>query len=495
MRTHNRLTSSEVSRFAGTRTRNPGTRRLLALLCVACLVLLQCFVISPAISGQAHAADKLTIDAEYQDEASTYARQTVDKSWLEAIETVGDATLTDEEGNETEVSGPTLAAILKETGISSKVDKVVVGDAEISNWKNPDYFLVLDGDTYQLYEGDKLVAEDVGNIYVKRASGLQPVSFSSKPASNKTSPTVGDTIKVTYKLSVDKFYKKSDDYDKDTATKLTWSGNSKVKLQSKSSTGTSGSIKAKVTKSGSITITPSSEAFPELTEGVKVSFTGQNTTTTTKAPTTTRSTYTPYRPTTRSGGIVSRTTGTTGTPTTATRPTETSSGSTDSTDPSASTDPTESTAAPSFQTISVKEVYLTAPEPDPYDPLNPDDSGDWTDVDDIDIDDGEDTDDADSGVTFPAAAGSAAVAVAACGAGAVGRVRRFRLDMGDVAAAAGASETAADGKRRFLRGGGKTDADKSAAGAKAGRPAKAAKSAAAGSEKAGRNPLKKLRKK
>ena len=105
---------------------------------------------------------------------------------------------------------------------------------------------------------------------------------------------------------------------------------------------------------------------------------------------------------------------------------------------------TAQTAAPSFQTMTVKEVYLTPMEEDPYS----DDGGeeDWEDEGWDEEDSEEDYD--DDGVSFPAAAGSAAVAVAACGAGAVGRVRKFHADMGG-AVIAGAVKAAGDGKRRF----------------------------------------------
>ena len=176
----------------------------------------------------------------------------------------------------------------------------------------------------------------------------------------------------------------------------------------------------------------------------------------------TRSTYRPtyhtYRPTRSSNTI--RTSGTGATrPTTATRPTE-----------------TVSTAAPSFQTMKVKEVYLTPVEQDPY---GGDEFGDeFTDEGTDENMDDENYD--EDGVTFPAAAGSAAVAVAACGAGAVGRVRKFHIDMGDISSA----KDIAAGGDGGMGGDGQSTETTGDAGEGEGKS----------SEKRSRNPLKKFRK-
>lgn len=474
------------------RTDTGRSRRILAFACVVCMAVLQCFMVLPAFTDQVYAAGDLVIGAEYQDDYSTYANKTISESFIDGVSDRVEVTIEGEEGEEPIVlEGPKLKAVLSEAGLSSKIDRVEVGGQDVK-WSDSSYFIVSDESGYQLYRksgsGADLVVEGFGDIYVKRSSSVKPVSFSKKPQSNNSSPTVGDTIKVTYKLSVDKFYKESDDYDSESATALTWTGNDKVKILTSSTSGTSGTVKAKVKKSGSITIAPDSAAFPELTSGVTVSFTGQPTTTkattttttttryTTRYPSTTRSTYTPYRPTVRTGAGVSTTRSSTSAPTTATRPTQTSE-----------------TLAPSFQTIKVKEVYLNAPAQDPEsgDAVFYDEYGNPVEEDPMDETEPGEEDSSDySGVTFPAAAGSAAVAAAACGAGAVGRIRRFRFDMSDAAAAVTTGLAAAGGKGRFGKGG---KGPGGSAGGASGKPAGA--SGSAPEEKKSRNPLSKIRRK
>ena len=430
--------------------RTPRSRRILAVVLVACLAVLQCMLLSPALTEKSYAAGDISVEAEYQDDAGTYAAQTLSGSTVSGLKQHSETIkIKDEETGEVveeyEVSGPELETILGKTGISSKVDKIIVGGYEIKdNWKSDRYFLAIEGGSYNLYEGKNLLVEGVDYIYVKRSSGLKPVSFKSKPASNKTNPTVGDTIKISYKLSVDEFYKKSDGFNMDEATRLTWSDKKKVNLKNKTTTGTSGTVKAVVKKPGAIKIKPKSDSFPELTDNVSVSFTGLNTTTrpTTRTYSGYRPSYTPTR-STYTGGTTRSTTPMT----TAPRPSET----------------TQTTMAPSYQTIRVKEVYLM----EVYDPVDSSEDqwgedGGWTEdewEDDTTDETYDEEDPEDNGVTFPAAAGSAAAALAACGAGAVGRVRRFRLDMGPTADAA-VETPAADAPSEPASDGGKKKSDK-----------------------------------
>ena len=389
-------------------------------------------LLSPVLTERSYAAGDITVDAEYQDDSSTYASQNLSGSTLNDLKHHSEKIVDEETGEEFELSGPTLKSILNKTGISSKVDKVIVGGYEVDGWSNEKIFLVDEGGSYNLYKGKDLLTEGVDNIYVRRSSDLKPVSFKSRPTSNKTTPTVGETIKISYKLNVDEFYKKSDGFNMEQATKLTWSANKKVTLKTKTTSGTSGHVKAVVKKPGTIKISPNSQEFSSMTDGVYVSFTGMNTTT---RPTT--RTYSTYRPTytTRSTYTVG-TTRSTAPMTTATRPSETTE-----------------TMAPSYQTIRVKEVYLmetTAPV-DPEEKLSEDDvwydDDTWEDetTDDTTIDETVDEEEPqDNGVSFPAAAGSAAAALAACGAGAVGRIRRFRADMGPLTDAPTADTSSAN---------------------------------------------------
>ena len=441
----------------------PRSRRILAVVLVVCLAALQCMLLSPVLTERAYAAGDITVDAEYQDDSSTYASQTVSGSTLDDLKHHSETIVDEETGEEHEISGPTLKSILNKTGISSKVDKVIVGGYEVDGWSNEKIFLVDEGGSYNLYKGKELLTEGVDNIYVKRSSDLKPVSFKSRPASNKTSPTVGETIKISYKLSVDEFYKKSEGFNMNQATRLTWSANKKVTLKNKTTTGLSGSVKAVVKKPGTIKISPNSDEFSYMTDGVSVSFTGVNTTT----QTTTRTYTTSYRPTytTRSTYTVG-TTGSTAPMTTATRPAETTE-----------------TMAPSYQTIRVKEVYLmeTAAPVDPAEDPWAEDDG-WTEDEwgDESTDETYDEEESqDNGVSFPAAAGSAAAALAACGAGAVGRIRRFRADMGP-APETPTAEKSATGKSAT----GKSVAEK---------PAETAPDI--GEKKSDKNPLKKFRRK
>ena len=472
----------------------PGSRRILAFVLVVCLAALQCMLLSPVLTEQSYAADSITVDAEYQDESSTYASQTLDGGTISGLkqhtETIK---VEDEETGEVieeyELSGPSLKAVLGKTGISSKVDKVIVGGYEVDGWSNEKLFLAIEGGSYNLYKGKELLVEGVDNIYVRRSSDLKPVSFKSRPASSKTTPTVGDTIKISYKLNVDEFYKKSDGFNMEDATRLTWSANKKVTLLSKTTTGTSGTIKAKVKKPGTINIRPESGMFPSVTDGVSVSFTGMNTTTTATTTRYTASTYRPYTPTTRST-YTAGTTGSTAPTTTAPRPEDTTA-----------------TMAPSYQTIRVKEVYLMETTA-PVDPADPYAEDSWEDdpyaEDDMGEDDplDEETPE-DNGVTFPAAAGSAAAAIAACGVGAVGRIRRFRTDMGPLTDAAAAGITGgagASGGRKFsLRkksaAGQGLDGTDTAAAAKQAGGGKAPDGPGGSEEQQGKNPLKKFRRK
>ena len=155
--------------------------------------------------------------------------------------------------------------------------------------------------------------------------------------------------------------------------------------------------------------------------------------------------------------------------------------------------------APSFQTITVKQVFLTPATP-AEEEVQYDEYGNPIEDEGTDDQNSEEEWDED-GVGVPAAAGSAAVAAAACGVGAVGRVRRFRHDMGGSIAAAMSTAAGEGGKRKFpgFKKSGSTDAADAAK--EAADPTKNAGEAAgsAGAEKGGRadskNPLKKFRRK
>ena len=90
--------------------RTPGSRRILAFVLVVCMAALQCMLLSPVLTEQSYAADSITVDAEYQDESSTYASQTLDggtvsglKQHTETIqiedEETGEETIVDYKGN------------------------------------------------------------------------------------------------------------------------------------------------------------------------------------------------------------------------------------------------------------------------------------------------------------------------------------------------------------------------------------------------------------
>ena len=108
----------------------PRSRRILAVVLVVCLAALQCMLLSPVLTERAYAAGDITVDAEYQDDSSTYASQTVSGSTLDDLKHHSETIVDEETGEEYELSGPTLKSILNKTGISSKVDKVIVGGYE-----------------------------------------------------------------------------------------------------------------------------------------------------------------------------------------------------------------------------------------------------------------------------------------------------------------------------------------------------------------------------
>ena len=480
------------------------SRRILAVFCVICIAVMQCFVIVPAVTEEVHAAEDVDFRANYN---TGYSVLQGDKGWIKAGKTKT-ITIPDEEGNPIEVKGYVLSSVLSKAKLDG--GSVYVNGNSISDPSN--FILVDEGGAWMLYDEGGLAVENVDLI--ESDLNKAPIKL-TKVSADKKKAYKGDEVTISYKLEVDSFFKNTDEYNnnKEDILELNWNAsNSKVSPETTTTNSTSGSFKVKVKNSGEVTISPEagdsdfnyldgsktvtlSGKKPKLVVKPKsvsikeresktctVKYNGQSvlgtsctwtsksnsiatvsasgliwgvkagkTTVTVKykgltvsvpvtvkqAQTTTysRPSYSSYhRPSysyTRSS--LHPTTGTGATSrTTATRPLATE------------TTETAQTAAPSFQTMTVKEVYLTPMEEDPYS----DDGGeeDWEDEGWDEEDSEEDYD--DDGVSFPAAAGSAAVAVAACGAGAVGRVRKFHADMGG-AVIAGAVKAAGDGKRKF----------------------------------------------
>ena len=490
------------------------SRRLLAAFCVICMVALQCFVVMPALSGQAYADTSVDFVGEYSNGTTATKNNS---SWITKASASKKITIeydtgeVDDEGNpiieKKEYQGRSLSDILKNAKLSDSRSSVSVNDWDVSVDST---YLIKEGDSWYLYDTEsQTMSEDP--VYLIRVSlDKNPIKLKKLSASSKK-PKVGETITITYKMDVDPFYKSSDEYSSESSdvTKLEWSGNKKIKFTgSKTTTGTSGTVSVKIVKSGDVKITakaadsdfsymtgdvsftgktPKLSASPSSvklkvgeTKTISVKENGSSVTTglswsssntsvatvysgvirgvkegkatvtvkssnpntkaatisvTVSGSTYTTSSYRPgggytYRPGTRASAYTRSSSSGSALTTTATRPatTETSSGS---------------TVAPSFQTMSVKEVYLTPMEAtqDEYGEDGAWEDESWEDEGEDGLE--EEETDYDDGVTFPAAAGSAAAAALACGAGAVGRVRRFKMDMGGIAAAAGMVKKAA----------------------------------------------------
>jgi len=524
----------EMSKLKESMKKQKITRRILAAFCVICIALLQCFVLMPAASDGVHAAEDVTFRANYTKTGFSVAQD--DKNWITGAKSK-ELDYTDEDGNPASGTGYQLSSILKKANLDDNSGVFVNGS--VGDPSNA-YLIKIKGD-WRLYDSGNLYWDDVDTIEVDL--NREPIKI-TKVSADKNKPYKGDTVKITYKMEVDDFYKNTDEFkdNKEDILELKWTAsNSNVSPESTTTNDASGSFTVTVEKSGEVVITPEAteKDFDYLNDGShtvtlsgkdssltvkpsKVSLTvgesktctvkyngetvssgctwkstkssiatvsggtirgvkaGKTTITVTykgeeakvsvtvkekKTSSTTRYTRSTYRPTyhtyrpTRSSNTI-RTSGTGATrPTTATRPTE-----------------TVSTAAPSFQTMKVKEVYLTPVEQDPYggDEFGDEFTDDGTDenMDDENYD--------EDGVTFPAAAGSAAVAVAACGAGAVGRVRKFHIDMGDISSA----KDIAAGGDGGMGGDGQSAEATGDAGDGEGKS----------SEKRSRNPLKKFRK-
>lgn len=509
--------------------KNKTTRRILAVFCAICIALLQCFVVMPAVTDGVHASEDVTFRANY-DTGLTVAQD--DKNWITGAKSK-DIEIIDDEGNPKTVKGYILSSVLSKAKLGDNNVRVNGNPVDDTS----DAWLVKDGGTWKLYDDAGLYVDGVDMI--EADLNKEPIKI-TKVSADKKKPYKGDKVTITYKLEVDDFYKNSDEFKeyKEDILELEWTAsNSKVSPDSTTTNNTSGSFTVTVKESGEVTISPkagdsefsyldgsktvtlsgkapslsvkpssvkmtagefktctvkyngqtvsnssctwssSKTSVATVTGGsirgvtagkatITVKYKGKSATvsvTVKERKTSSYSRYTyshsPYRPTRSSNTINTSGTGATQ-PTTATRPTE-----------------TISTAAPSFQTMKVKEVYLTPLEQDPY---GGDESGDEfsEDEDASDWDESEDYD--EDGVTFPAAAGSAAVAVAACGAGAVGRVRRFHIDMVDPSSV----KEAAAGGDGSMGGDGQSAETTGDAGEGEGK----------GSEKRSRNPLKKFRK-
>ncbi|MBQ9014632.1 MAG: Ig-like domain-containing protein [Firmicutes bacterium] len=522
-----------MNRQKATNKRQKITRRVLAGFCAVCIAMLQCFVLLPAVTDQAYAAENVTFRANYlSDGGSTIVAVQENKTYINGAER-GDTGAVNDKGEP--IKGYILSKVLKKADLDGS--NVLVNGNPVSDTSKA--WLVEDGSSWVLYDE---AGEYVENVNMIEADlDKNPISITKVKAS-KSKPYKGEKVKISYNMDVDPFFEHSDEYknNKSRILELQWkASNGNVSPESTTTNDKSGSFEITIKESGEVAISPESTdsdfsylndgshtvtlsgKAPKLTVKPKsvsmtvgdfksctVKYNGEtvsnssctwssksssiatvtsgsiravkagkttvtvkykglsaNVSVTVKERKTSsysRSTYTPYRPSVRSS-YTARTTGTGATtPTTATRPTE-----------------TISTAAPSFQTISVKEVYLTPASQDPY---QEDEWGDaWDDGEDWDDEDWDEEEDWDEdGVTFPAAAGSAAVAAAACGAGVVGRVRRFHVDMGpaaeDIESGAG-GDGSADGP----------DADSEADAEDTGK-------AEGGTEKRSRNPFRKFRK-
>ena len=577
-----------------------GPRRLLALLCVLVLAVLQCFVVIPAFTGQAHAAADVDFKANYNHDFSvTQSNHT----WITNAPTEKDIKIdydtgeVDEEGNpiiETKTyKGRRLSTVLKNAKLKDN-KSVRVNGKKIDN-PTAAWLVEIDG-VWVLYYQKQLSEAAVDTIEVNRGRDALKIT---EAKADKENPLKGDEVTISYSIDVDDFYKNSDEFKdhQDQILGLEWkSSSNRISPRTTRTNDREGSFTVKVEKAGdisifvkstydyadlsylgegtevafkskkpkltvkpktvkleigkysdtleakdgagnkielsdltwvssdekvaevsngaihgvgkgdaTITITSKAESSKGATATIKVKVVEQETTTT--KSTTRYSGGGGYRPTYSGYHPITRSTSSTGAPTTATRP---------------PLDYSTSNLSPSFQTITVKEVFLTPMSQETmeddtiyYDEYgNPieDESMDEEGWEDEEWDEEGDWD--EDGVSIPAAAGSAAVAVAACGAGAVGRIRRFRIDMGPAVAAAikgaaaaggdgddGNDKEGAKGKMKFLRGRGK------AAGSVEG-PAKAG-SADAGAPKVtgadekttgkgetkSRNPLNKIRRK
>lgn len=492
-------------------------RRILAAVCVVCLAAMQCFLLMPAMSGNTFASDKVNFEGT----ANGY-----------------DGSLVTEEKSISLDKGESLKKHLKVAGVSADDISTLTIDGEDPG---SDYDSIIfdkkDGEKVWYYNDDPETVYPLSSVSFEMNEGYNPVSSVSINAPDTMQG--GDTITLKsgsgYTVKGDSFFKKdgfssfiawtvdgAKKYEvKDTSVKITagdagteihlflettndsaeasisveasdltvspssvsmYTGESK-KVTAKDGSGklkkgdvswkssntkiatVSSEGKIKGVKAGKCTITATSKAATSKGKTAKVSVTVL------QKSTTTRYTTRPIRPT---GGGVTGTTKPTQM-TTATRPGESL--------------PTET---PSFQTITVKEVFLTEASPtDPYGGVTQyDENGNPIDDSANDLNDLEE----DNGVTFPVAAGSAAVAVAACGAGVVGRVRRFKFDMSPAAAAAAViGAVADDGKRKFSRG---RDADaKAGPDTSADTASKKPADPAGTEEKESRNPLKKFRRK
>ena len=480
-------------------------RRVLAGLCAVCMIALQCFMLGTINPEKVYAAtDGITIKVTYNNGKDA----TLDISNKKLKDKSTEKTISDDEGNNVQIKGVNVQDILKDYKITSgSVSLISSSGSPISVDGDTMIVLQIDGtdvSSYQAYsKNDKI--SDLKEIEdtVEVSKDTQPVTFKSGPSPDKKDPTVGDEIKITYTLQIDDFYKISDGYDEEKATKLTWSGSSGLEILTPTTTGITGTARAKVKNKGSLSITANSDYMesggksttvngkPTTKPTTKKPTTKKPTTKkpTTKKPTTNKSTTkkSTTKPTTRAttrattrrsggGGGYYRPTRSTYRPTTRTsstvRPTT-------ATRPTTSNTATGPTAAPSFQTIKVKEVTLGARVPDPAEQEEYGYDDQWDDE-GWDDEEWEDEEWDEDGVTFGAAAGSAAVAAAACGAGAVGRVRRFRVDMSGSSLAEGMT-TSADGPGKGSGASAKGEEPKKKRGLKG---LKAAKTPDAGADQA-----------
>lgn len=509
-----------MSRDTFTILKSKTSRRIVAVLCIMCIAVLQCFVVMPALSDGVHAEGGLSLHGynskienskTFEDSIDSTIEALLDKAGVTTSDVktitsdIGDLKKTDkirkvgseyfiidvvtvpvdpddpEAGEEQQEQQTRITSIDFEMKSSySPIKKLYVNS--INNLKTGESKTLKYGTDYGVKKGDDFFKEEYPKIIDVSVEGAknpssdnESVSFTAGKSGSTISVTVKDTLsnikentnvdvvsktlKVSpssLKLKVGESAKVTVKDDNGTvSSNLTWkSSSSKI---AKVSGGTITGV-----KKGSATITvkdKTSGLSAKVSVTVSEKATQKTTTRRYSSYRATGYTYRPYRPTTRSG--VTGRTGSTVT-TTATRPTQTGS-----------------TAAPSFQTMKVKEVYLT--ETIPEETQYYDENGNPIDEDEYwDEEEGVEEDYDEDGVSFPAAAGSAAVAVAACGAGAVGRVRKFNLDMGKAVAAAVTGKAADGGKKR--------------AGAKTKAGASAKADAPQGEDKS-RNPLKKFRKK
>ena len=474
-------------------------RRSTAIACAVCMIMLQCFLLLPALSGQTYAAGgQLTLEGIATSYKGTDVKVT--KTYTDSFDT-SLADLLDRTGlpvdqmESVQIDGSDLPYDYGEVMIRKEGDSylMIIGDEEpyqiskISFRMSSDYSPVHSvkikslgklkqgaqkkltyGKGY-VVKGDKFFEREGFSDFIdKTVSGAKNVSY-SKTSMSFTAGNAGTNVEIKIEATGGNSTSKSfsvvskalevsptsiklkvgeiktitvkDGTGYISSNELIWSTSS-----GSVASVTSGTVRGLAKGTATITVKSTKSTSKGLTAKVRVTVEQLQTTSTTRSS---YSGYHPYTPTTRPGSslITRPSSGAAVITSTAPRPTE-----------------TVSTVAPSFQTMQVKEVYLTPVAAEEYgdesEEVYYDDEGnmiseeEWEELygEDETLDDESSEEDPDNGVSLPAAAGSAAMAVAACGAGAIGRVRKFHLDMGEIAAAATAVKSAAGDGKKSIKG-------------------------------------------